>query len=509
VISRTAAFLHQKCPAKTNKSWTKNALEAKTERPMSPALHFTRGLVLSALLLALPTLTNGQGSFVPFGGEYAISGQLNGDQTAPSLAIRSSGGWAVWQDPGIDGKGKGLGIGGRRLDASLNPSGAAFRINSIVAGDQENPHVSLLNDGGAAVVWQGGRQGFQNIYARFIRPDGTFATADVLVNPPAFSRSFRMTTNWIVIRNNRSYHRRQRIKGNANLKLERTSGAVVTSLPDGTVVAAYASGRKFTTNVQSLVHRFRLSPSGMRFITNSVIRYVPTVDNPMQDVYFQLFTPAGVKIGGEIRANQFTDFNQRSPSVAALSDGSFIVTWASDQQTGENNIDIVARLFDHNGVPLGDEFIVNTPGVACGDPSVVAAAVGGFTIAWTQREPATRLDVFARTYNASLLPLGAPFVVNNERRGDQSRPRITSAPGGQLMVWTSMSQDGSREGVYGRWLNDGAVSSAEFRVNTTTYLKQFMPAVAADSSNRALVIWSSYQSENGFDLFGQRYIATP
>ena len=110
-----------------------------------------------------------------------------------------------------------------------------------------------------------------------------------------------------------------------------------------------------------------------------------------------------------------------------------------------------------------------------------------------------------------MLPLGSPYVVNTERRGDQSGPRIASAPGGQLVVWTSMSQDGSREGVYGRWLNDGAVSSSEFRVNTTTFLRQFMPAVAADSSNRALVIWSSYQGDgdSGFDLFGQRYIAAP
>jgi len=468
---------------------------------MSPALHFAKGLVLLVLLSAHPALTLGQGSFTPLGSEYAISGALNGDQTAPSLALNTTGGWVVWQDPGIDGKG--LGIGGRRLDAALNPAGAAFRVNSIVTGDQERPSVALLNDGGAVVIWQGGRQGFQNIYARFIRPDGTFATADVLVNQPAYSNSFRMTTNWTVIRNNRSYNLRQRIKGNASARLERTLGAVVTSLSDGTVVAAYTSSRKYTTNVQSLVHKLRWT--GMRFLTNSVLQYVPTVDNPMQDVYFQLFTSAGQKIGGEIRANQYTAFNQQSPSVAALSDGSFVLAWASDQQQGTNGIAIVARLFDHNGAALGDEFIVSMPGVVCGDPSVAPAAIGGFTIAWTQKEPATRLDVLARTYNASVLPLGEPFVVNNERRGDQSGPRLASAPGGQLAVWTSMSQDGSREGVYGRWLNDGAVAGGEFRVNTTTFLRQFQPAVAADGSNRALVIWSSYQSMAGFDLFGQRY----
>src|SRR5689334_1587969 len=117
-----------------NNSWTKKASMDIMLAIMSPALRFSKGFVLFALLFSLPTLTKGQVTFVPQDGEYAVSGELNGDQTAPSVAINGTGGWVLWQDPGIDGKG--IGIGARRLDASLNPSGAAFRFNSIVRGDQ-------------------------------------------------------------------------------------------------------------------------------------------------------------------------------------------------------------------------------------------------------------------------------------------------------------------------------------------------------------------------------------
>ena len=505
-------FFFQQCnhavdPVKTgplaNKSWTKKVTAIKTMPSMSPALRVRKWLVLHGLFLLLPALVTAQGIFTPVGGEFPVSGPLNGDQTFPSTAFNSGGGWVVWQDNGIDGLG--LGIGARRLDSGLNPSGAALRINRVALGDQEKPHVALLNNGGAVVVWQGGRQGFQNIYARFVGADGSFASDDVLVNTPTFTSTTKVTTNLLVFRHNRPTHRVQRVKQIVDLKLERTGSASVASLSDGTVVVAYASGRRFNTNAQIMVHPFKWN--GLRFITNSVLKYVNGGMDSMQDVYFQMFTAGGTKIGSEIRANQFTSLNQHNPSLAGLSDGTFVMTWVTDQQRGSTNIDIMARVFGPSGTPVGEEFVVNTSDNPCGDPSVAAIAGGGFTIAWTQREGANRLDVFARTFGPSAQPITTGFALNTERRGDQHTPQVATTSGGQLVVWTSMSQDGSREGVYGRWLNDGSIVSPEFRVNTTTYLRQFTPAVAADGGSRALIIWSSYQTTAGFDLFGQRYTA--
>ena len=201
-------------------------------------------------------------------------------------------------------------------------------------------------------------------------------------------------------------------------------------------------------------------------------------------------------------------FNQRSPALAALADGSFVLVWAADRPDGLNStIEIVARRFDHNGGSLDNESVVNTSGNPCANPSVAAIPGGGFTVAWTQHEGPNKQDVFARTFNSSAQPITTGFVLNTERRGEQHTPQVAATSGGQLVVWTSLSQDGSREGVYGRWLNDGLIVSPEFRVNTTTHLRQFTPAVATDGGSRALVIWSSYQTAAGFDLFGQRYIA--
>ncbi len=495
---------------------------------MSPASCVRKWIVLSGLFFATVTLVFAGTVFNPLGGESAISGPLPGDQTAPSLAISPAGGWVVWQDPFIDGKG--FGIGARKLDENLNPVGAALRVNKTIVGDQEKPHVTLLGNGGAAVVFQGGKQGFQNIYARFLNADGSFTTAqDILINPPEGKSANRVTINATMIRNNHARFRAVRIKETFKRHLERTGGAVAATLSDGTVIVAYTSGRKVSATTQVLTEKVKWR--GQRGITNTVLTTVPIEMDSMQDIYFQRFTATGEKIGGEILANQFRAFNQRNPAIASRADGTFVLAWASElQRSGADydavaqsfiirgsdtnkallrQIDIVGRVFSNNGTPVGDEFVVNTAGLPCSSPSVAASAGGGYTITWTQKDSVREnsLDIYARAYSPSGNAVTEGFLVNNRTYGDQFTPQIAAAPGGQLVVWTGLAQDGSREGVFGRWLNDGDITSTEFRVNTTTYLRQFHPAVAADANNRAMVIWSSYQTEAAFDLFGQRYTA--
>jgi hypothetical protein len=472
---------------------------------MSPASCARKWIVLTGLICAPLTAIQSHAASLPQGGEYPISGELAGDQTAPSVAIGSAGGWVVWQDNGSDRKG--LGIVARHLDNLLTPSGSAIRVNRIVNGDQEKPSVALLSDGGAVMTWQGGVSGFQNIYARFLRPDGSFATDDILVSQPSLSKTIRITTNMTVYRNSQLRQRTLRMKESVKIRQERTANSSVVSLNGDTVVVVYTSARQVNRNSPVIEDQVREVHG--HFLVNSVVTYVPTAEDSWQDIYFQRFTAAGEKIGAEVRANNFTTFNQRSPSVAALSDGSFVVVWISEQQRGENSIDVMARRFGNDGAPLGPELMVNTSDRLCASPSVAGSASGGFTVSWTQRDAVRQnsLDIYARAFNSSGSPITGAVLVNSHQYGDQHTPRVASAPGGQIVVWTSLAQDGSKEGVYGRWLNDGAVAGDEFRVNTTTLLRQFMPAVAADSDNRALVIWSSYQTLAGFDLFGQRYTA--
>jgi hypothetical protein len=394
------------------------------------------------LAVATPVLVYGQAAFLPQAGEYGLSGGLPGEQVWPHLSLRPAGGYVVWEDNATDGNGQG--VSARRLDGSLVGTLSSFRVNEIGAGDQNRPQVSLLNEGGAAFVWQGGPQGFQRIYARFLSTDGTWATGDVRVNT---------YTN--------------------NSQRE----PAIATLAGGNVVVTWSS-------------------------------YDQESQGSLWGVFAQRLNPGGQPVGGEFRVNQTTAFNQRSSAIAPLSDGRFVVVWITEHQRFENSVDVYARIFTANGVG-GNEFIVNTGTNVCANPSVAPSADGGFMVAWMAKDLQERSngwDAFARPFSGGGFG-GVARRVNTHTHGDQLAPKISAVGSDYLVVWTSMAQDGSREGIYGQYLSaDGSLFGDEFRVNTTTVSQQIQPAVASDGSGRFLAVWTSFIGGTAsFDLFGQRY----
>jgi len=416
---------------------------------MPSVLNVCRRLAFSGLCIGFVASAFAQNLYAPQGGEYPIAGNLPGDQVYPQVSLGTNGGYVVWQDSVTDGDG--LGISARRINGNFLPYFGVFRVNEQASGDQENPGVALLRDGGAAFVWQGGVPGFQHVYARFLKVDGTFATQDVLVN---------------------TYTNNHQINPS------------VSALSDGGAVIVWSSYGQ---------------------------------DGSMYGVYGQRFSAAGEKAGSEFQINQTTDLSQRTPSTAGLADGGFVVAWISEKSLGVDTngvpryaVNAYGRLFDANGGPKADEFRLNPGTDLCANPFVCASANGGFAVVWGQRDGLVTTngwDVFARCFNPSGTAVSADLRVNTFVVGNQYGPRIDSIGSDYLVVWTSLGQDGSREGVYGQFLSgDGVPVGAEFGVNTTTVSQQIHPTVASDGTGRFLVAWSGFiGGDSSFDLFAQRY----
>jgi hypothetical protein len=424
---------------------------------------FARKLALFVVLIAgIPAGVFGQTNYYATNGtEYAIVGSLLGDQVLPDAAVTSNGGFVVWQDNITDGDG--LGVSAMQVNGTLSGSGSSFRVNVQGAGNQENPRLALLQGGGAVFVWQGGQPGQQHIYARFLGSGNTWLTGDVAVN--TFAGGFQ-------------------------------NHPAVATLTNGNVVVVWES-------------------------------FCEAAPGSLLDVYGQILSPTGQKIGGEFLINQFTSYNQLSPAVTALNNGGFVVAWISEQeravatanpnpilssQISNPSVDVYARLYNGSYQAQGGEFLVNTDLNPCGNPTVAAAADGGFVVGWNASDlanPANGIDVFARTFSSGGVG-GTVLRVNTYLSGNQYAPRVSSLGADYLMVWTSFGQDGSGEGVYGQFMHeDGSMVGGEFRVNTTTIGRQLGPVVASDGTGQFLVAWSSYTgSPNGFDLFAQRYINT-
>jgi hypothetical protein len=418
---------------------------------------FFRILALGCLALAVPAIVLGQSGYSTVGGEYRLVGALPGDQVAPSVSVGPSGGYIVWQDNATDGDG--WGISARPLNSGFQGVLPPFRVNSTGKYDQENPKVALLNNGGAVFVWQGGRQGFQHIYARFLSSSNTWIALDQMIN--------------------------------ASTRLYQANPSVAV-LSNGNVVIVYA---QYNTNT-------------------------------MQDVYAQVLSPTGVKIGSEIQLNQFTAYNQRSPAVVAFNDG-FVAAWISEQQRtiGASSdsllsprnftlpsVDVYARVFDSNGAAMAAEFQANSTSNVCANPAVSAASDGTVMFGWSGADVQVRgnsWDIYARPFTFSgAIPLGGTEQrVNTQLYGDQFAPRIGAQETNFFFVWTSLGQDGSRAGVYGQIFNsDGSRVGGEFKINTTTFSSQQEPTVTSDNAGRFLTAWTSpTYSANRNDLFAQIY----
>lgn len=386
--------------------------------------------ILGLVILGTSTSLAGAG-FVPQNTEFHPLGILPGDQVHPSAAISASGGWVVYQDNITDGDG--LGISAQRLDGTFSQVLSPFRINQQGGDDQENPQITMLKNGGAAFVWQGGKQSFQHIYARFLSSSNTFITGDVQVNS---------ASNYQI-------------------------NPVVTTLGNGNVVFAWSSfGQE----------------SGA---------------SPMQGVFARVFTPAGQPVTGEFQVNQFTPFNQRTPAIASLNGGNFVAVWISEQQSFTNSVQVYARIFGANGAPVSNEFLVNSGTNFCANPTVAGAVDGTFLVSWAQRDGVVRnngWDVYARSFSAVGTP-GTIRKVNSQLFGDQFSPSVSVVGGEYLVAWTSKGQDGSGNGIFGQLLyGDATHDGDEFGVNTVVAGDQIHPFVASDASGRFLAVWASFNT---------------
>jgi hypothetical protein len=484
-------------------------LRLDSSEPFMSSLLFARRAAICfcwGLFLGIPTAVFGQTNYYRTNGtEYAVVGSLPGDQVFPDVAVAPGGGFAVWQDNITDGSG--WGVSAMQLNGTLSGSGSSFRVNVQGTNDQENPRVALLKNGGAAFVWQGGKPSSQHIYARFLTPSNTWLTAnDALVSASGTilyvtNITSTVITNWD--------NRHGRITGyNTNTT---------------TTVTTNASGNNGS---------FQINPAVAVLNNSNIVVVWSSFDqagsSSLQDVYGQILSPTGQKIGAEFLINQFTTYNQRTPTVSALNNGGFVVAWVSEQErvvaptyatpstyitaatAATASIDIYARFYSSNGAASGNEFLVNTDSNPCANPSVATASDGSFMIAWGARDTAnldSSWDIYTRSFS-SVGVGGTTVRVNSHLYGDQYAPRISAIGTDYLIVWTSLGQDGSSEGVYGQFVHkDGLLVGGEFRVNTTTVSSQMQPVVVSDGAQQFLVIWTSFTGNScGFDLFAQRYL---
>ncbi|MDQ7076632.1 MAG: hypothetical protein Q9M45_02110, partial [Robiginitomaculum sp.] len=218
-------------------------------------------------------------------------------------------------------------------------------------------------------------------------------------------------------------------------------------------------------------------------------------DTSFNAVRAQRYDANGVAQGSDFLVNTITSSSQFQPSVAALNDGGFVIAYGDNSQLTLDTTQaaILATRFDAVGVRQGSEFLVNTTTASTQlTPSVAALSDGGFVIAWRDDSLSPQGAVVrAQRYDASGGPQGSEFLVSTATAASQVEPSVAGLTGGGFIIaWRDDNGDGNGKTVRAqRYDANGLVQGGKFQVNTTITNDQYQPSVAALSNGNFVIAW--------------------
>ncbi|CAN7188527.1 M10 family metallopeptidase C-terminal domain-containing protein [Rhizobium sp. LjRoot254] len=377
------------------------------------------------------------------GDETRVNTYTTSYQALPSLAALADGGWiATWYSSGQDGEGGG--IYQQRYDADGTMVGVETAVNTFTTGEQGLPEVTALSDGGWLVAWTSydGQDGDgSGIYQQRYHADGSVFGGEMKVNTyTTNTQEFAQTAafadgGWIVTwssdgqdGDNKGIYQRRYNAAGETVGTETQVNSITTGIQEQQAVAVLADGGWIVT--------------------------WHSLDQPEQghNVIQQRYNAAGETVETDALVNTTTAGLQGEPSVAALVDGGWVVAWRSDGQDG-SGAGIYLQRYGADGATVGVETQVNT--YTTGEqegPSIAALADGGWVVTWdSDGQDGSETGVYQQRYDADGAAAGTETLVNLFTTDYQFSRGLTAHDDGSWVVsWTSEDQDGSNRGVYQR-----------------------------------------------------------
>lgn len=189
-------------------------------------------------------------------------------------------------------------------------------------------------------------------------------------------------------------------------------------------------------------------------------------------ILYRIFDQNNNPIATDSVANQgSTNRESLNPSVVALNNGGFTITWQSYglYSSSSSQFDITGKSFDQYGslISSGSSFGTTTISGIQSNPSTIKLDNGNFVLAWFDQNA---FGIYAKLYNSNMNTIKSDFKVNTFTRSTDLTYPIALSLGSQFIItWESKGQDGSDFGIFGQlYSNTGNKIGSEFQVNTYT-----------------------------------------
>jgi len=353
---------------------------------------------------------------------------ISTQQQKPDIAALADGGFVVTWQSNQDGSGSG--IYAQRYDMNGAAVGGEFRVNTTTIAGQNDPAITALVNGGFVVTWQSGGNGDNGIFAQRYDTSGAAVGGEFRVNPAAEQDSYYPVITALE-------------SGGFVVAWESIlAGNIFTQSYD---MNGNPAGDPFRFN---LTTEFNAEDVAITTLVNGdIVMSWDSFDGASGGVYARKY---GAPPGGEINVNTYKTGDQSNSSITTLADGGFVVSWQSDNQDG-SDYGIYAQRYNSSRAAVGGEFQVNT--FTTGDqinPDVAALTDGSFVVTWqSNNQDGSGWGIYAQRYNAIGTALGTEFLVNKYTTSDQTNSAVSALTGGGFVVtWQSKDQDGAGTGIY-------------------------------------------------------------
>ena len=430
------------------------------------------------------------------------------DLTSPGISIDSS-----ITTPGIS------------IDSSITTPqkiGSGFQVNSYFTGDQTQPDITALENGGFVItyvsgkdstprpppnnnIWQSSLGIYGQIYdASMSKVGGEFSINTTTADAQNYPSISSLTGGGFVVTWD-SYHQ------------DGSFGTIISQVFDST-------GQKIGPEIQS--NTYTSQNQTLPVVASNGNGFVNVWQSQMQDgsaysIYGQRHDNSGNKVGAEFKVNSYSTDRQINPAITALGNGGFVVTWASEGQDG-SGWGHYGQIYDGNGSKVGSEFRVTATtsgnqgiidnGISNG-PSVTSLDSGGFVAIWTsQFQDGSGHGMYGQIFEADGTKVGGEILLNTTTAGDQAYGDVTALKdGGFLVAWNDPD---NTYGGYGndvfaqRFNSEGAKIGSEFQVSLATHVQQqdqMFVSTATLNTGEVVMSWqaSNAQDWNGEGVFAQ------
>jgi hypothetical protein len=437
--------------------------------------------------------------------QFQVNSYTSNPQTLPAVALDSNGDFVVvWQS---EGSNSGLpadtdlnSIQGQRYNSSGTPVGSQFQVNSYTTGQQGYPDVAMDSDGDFVVVWHSygsyGGDPFYSIQGQRYNSSGAPVGSQFQINN--LTGNFFKKYSAVAMDNDGDFvvvWTSDGISGSDNDQFSVQGRRYDSS---GVAQGGQFLVNSYTTNAQ-FFSSVAMDSSG-NFVVTWESRGSDTgspADTSQESIQAQRYDSSGAPVSGQFQVNSYTTNSQRSPDVAADSDGNFVIVWESFGGSGDSSGSIEGQRYDSSGAPLGGQFQVNsytTNGQL--QPAVSMDSDGDFVIVWasygSDSSDTDGFSIRGRAFSKGGLPLWGEFQANSYTTNLQSSPAVALDSNGDFaIVWQSNGSSGSDNSLYSVQARQFDLGQMDHQVNSYSTGSQRDPAVAIDSDGDFVVVWQS------------------